>query len=108
MSLFKEKTIMQKQKFLDEVEARLTRLFSASRDGYRLADVQRHRLEGFIQAGIFIQLTTREEMSQLMNSVHIDIFGKTMSQRMAESTGSWPETVIDYSAYEQPVFERNG
>jgi len=103
----KEKFSVQKQNFLDEVEVRLTRLFSASRDGYKLPDEERHRLEGFMQAGIFIQLVTRAEMSQLMDSVHVTIFGKTMSVRKAENTASWPDTVIDYSAYEQPVFERN-
>jgi len=49
---------MNKEKFLSEVTNRLSRQFHASKEGYRIADSERHRLEGFIQAGIFLQIAT--------------------------------------------------
>ena len=104
--VFKGAVSMQKQAYLNEIEARLRRLFSASRDGYRVADAERHRLEGFIQAGVFLRITTNDEVSKVMESIHFSVFGQSISGRKAEKMIIWPETVIDYSQYEQPAFVR--
>ena len=45
---------MNKDEFLHEVEKRLSKMFTASKEGYKAAPVERHRLEGFMQAGGFI------------------------------------------------------
>jgi len=97
---------MQKQAYLNEIETRLRRLFSASRDGYRIADVERHRLEGFIQAGVFMRITTNDEISKMMESIHFTVFGQSIAGREAEKMIIWPETVVDYSQYELPAFVR--
>ena len=97
---------MQKQAYLNEIETRLRRLFSASRDGYRVADVERHRLEGFIQAGVFMRITTNAEVSEIMESIHFSVFGQSIAGRKTEQMIIWPETVVDYSQYEQPAYER--
>ena len=36
----------------------------------------------------------------------MSVFGKTIQQRKNESSGNWQEEVIDYSAYDQPSYER--
>lgn len=97
---------MQKKAYINEIETRLRRLFSASRDGYQVADMERHRLEGFIQAGVFMHITTNDEMSKLMESIHVSVFGRSIAGRKSERMIIWPETVIDYSQYEQPAYER--
>lgn len=92
--------------FLKEVEKRLTNMFSASKEGYKISVVERHRLEGFMQAGVFMKLTDNSELSKLMDSVHFAIFGKNLQQRQSESSFQWTETTVDYTQYEQPSYER--
>jgi len=96
-----------KGKYLQEVENRLVRMFKASKDGHKASSIERHRLEGFMQAGAFLGLAPSEELKFLMNRVHVDVFGKTIQERESEqSTPQIPES-IDYSQYEQPAYERD-
>jgi len=95
-----------REEYLQEVETRLARMFRASQDGHKAAPIERHRLEGFIQAGTFLGLATTEELKSLMDRVHIDVFGKTIEERQSEQPTSWVPESIDYSPYEQPAYER--
>ena len=99
---------MNKVKYLNEVEKRLCRIFLASKEGFKASPVERHRLEGFMRAGIFLGIASNEEMSELMDACHSDIFGKTIEQRKAELSARWQEESIDYSHYDQPAYERKG
>ena len=96
-----------KGKYLQEVKNRLMRMFQASKDGHKAGSVERHRLEGFMQAGAFFGLAASGELESLMNRVHVDVFGKTIQDRKSgQSTPQIPES-IDYSQYEQPAYERD-
>ncbi len=97
---------MNKDKYINEVEKRLSQLFLASKEGYKASPVERHRLEGFMRAGVFMGIVSNDEMSGLMNSCHQAIFGKSIEQRKAELSSHWQEEFIDYSQYEQPTYER--
>ena len=97
---------MNKEQYLNEVKSRLAKLLESSKAGYKLPDIERHRLEGFIQAGVFLKLTTNVEMNSLMESLHFEVFGKTIETRKKENSAIWPDISIDYEQYEQPTFER--
>ncbi|WP_295797238.1 hypothetical protein [uncultured Microbulbifer sp.] len=97
---------MNKDIFIAEVSRRFEQLFKLSKNGYRTPDVERHRLEGFTQAGIFLGITDRPELERIMEDVHLRIFGKTIAERKAESISPWVFDAIDYSAYEYPTYER--
>jgi len=97
---------MSKEQYLNEVSRRLKLMFSASKDGYKTVSIERHRLEGFMQAGVFLELTTNTEMSQLMNDIHVSVFDKTIEQRKAEKSNDWQSELIDYAQYEQPTYIR--
>ncbi len=94
------------EKFIPEVERRLHRLFSASKEGYQIPDDERHRLTGFIHAGIFMGIATNKEMQNLMEAVHFSIFGKTITERKESQHISWDANDINYDQYERPTFER--
>lgn len=99
---------MNKDEYINEVDQRLRILFQTSKEGYKLSPVERHRLEGFMRAGVFMGVVSNEEMSKLMNACHLDVFGKTIDQRKVELSGAWQDESIDYSHYDQPTFERKG
>lgn len=97
---------MNNKDFISEVERRLNRIFSASKEGYQSSPTERHRLEGFMNAGVFMGLATNAGLAKLMGEIHVRIFGKTIQQRKVELASSWHEESIDYGQYEQPTFER--
>ncbi|AQA18149.1 hypothetical protein BST95_07755 [Halioglobus japonicus] len=95
-----------REDYLEEVETRLARMFRASRDGHKASPVDRHRLEGFIQAGSFLGLASKDELQSLMARVHFEVFGKSIEERQSEQANSWVLESIDYSQYDQPAYER--
>ena len=97
---------MGKDDFLAEVNERLTKLFRASKEGYKIPNIDRHRLEGFMQAGIFMKIATPAEMSALMEDVHYSIFGKTMRERRSEKSTTWSDIEIDYDKFDSPTYLR--
>ena len=97
---------MNKDKYLAEVKQRLEHLFSASKQGYDIAPAQRHRLEGFMQAGVFLGVVSNDELSGLMEALHLSIHGRSIAERKKQRPVRWQEQLIDYSEYEQPTYER--
>jgi hypothetical protein len=97
-----------KEEYLQEVETRFAQMFKASRDDHKAIPLERHRLEGFMQAGKFLGLATNDELKSLMDRIHIDIFGNTIEQRQAGQATSWIPESIDYNHYEHPAYERGG
>ena len=97
---------MDKKEYLDEVNKRLTRLFKASKGGYKIPDIDRHRLEGFLQAGIFMKITTPAEMSELLERAHYSVFEKTIQERRSEKSTSWSDIEIDYGLFDSPTYLR--
>ena len=99
-------TRMNKDEFLSEVENRLSKMFAASKEGYKVAPIDRHRLEGFMQAGVFIGLVSNAELSELMEAVHMNVYGQTIAERRAACSTGWQNESIDYSQYDQPAYVR--
>ena len=97
---------MNKGEFLNEVEKRPSKMFTASKEGYKSAPVERHRLEGFMQAGVFIGLVSNAALSELMESVHLNVYGQTIAERREACSTNWHNEAIDYSQYDQPAYMR--
>ena len=97
---------MNKSDYLTEVSDRLNKMFRASIEGYKIAAIDRHRLEGFMQAGIFMKVTTLGEMTNLMEQTHYTVFGKTIEERRSDKTISWPDIEIDYDKFDSPTYLR--
>ncbi len=97
---------MDRTTYLAEVEKRIKSVFSQSRNGHKVSSVDRHRLEGFMHAGVFMEMATIEEMSSLMETVHQSVFGKSIQQRKTESPVIWEADSVDYSTYESPAYKR--
>lgn len=98
---------MTSDKYLDEVYTRLRALFIANKNGYSTGPAERHRLEGFMQAGVFMGLTSNAELTQLMEAVHQEVFGRPMAERKARKPVGWRDEAFDYSQFETPAFERH-
>ncbi len=97
---------MNRHGFLEEVEKRFNDLFRTSKRGNIPPAEQRHKLEGFVEAGIFLGLVRSEEVDALIEQIHLSVFGMTMEEHRLHHATSWSQSKIDYSPYDEPTFER--
>ena len=95
-----------RDKLKNGVARRLMVIFKASRDGYKMPDIEHHRLAGFIRAGVFLGLTTNTEMQVLMGVVHQSVFGMTIEQRKESKGIRWISEGNNCSQYDSPTFAR--
>ena len=100
-------THMNKNKFILEIELRLKKIFMASRDGFKVSLSEKHRNEGFLQAGVFMGFISNEELYEKMNNIHVDVFGISIEEKIKEDKLKWKEGGVDYSLYDIPVFIRD-
>lgn len=98
---------MNKNKFILEIESRLKKIFTESRDGFKVSLSEKHRNEGFLQAGVFMSFISNEELYEKMNTIHIDVFGVSIEEKRKADELKWKEGAIDYSTYDIPVFIRD-
>ncbi|CAA0082991.1 hypothetical protein [Zhongshania aliphaticivorans] len=98
---------MDKAKFISVVEKRLTLIFKSAKSGHKPSSTEKHRLEGFIQAGVFMGLVSQSEMVELMEQTHLLVFNKTIAERKADKLSTWQSGELDYSQFDSPTFERS-
>ena len=97
---------MDKSDYMAEIQNRLNKIFRASAEGYKVPDIDRHRLEGFMQAGVFLKIATPAEMTSLLEEVHYSVFGKTIQERKAEKSAGWSDIEVDYGQFDSPTYLR--
>ena len=94
---------MDKSDYMAEIQNRLNKIFRASAEGYKVPDIDRHRLEGFMQAGVFLKVVTPAEMTSLLEEVHYSAFGKTIKERKADKSAGWSDIEVDYGRFDSPT-----
>lgn len=97
---------MTRKDYLAEVESRLFRMFAASKEGHKAALIDKHRLEGFMNAGVFMGVASNRELSLLMENIHQSVFGMSIQDRKNKSNTRWEDSVVDYSSYDLPTYVR--
>ncbi len=97
---------MNRRGFIEELEKRFTELFQASKKGNVPSAQQRHKLEGFVEAGVYLNLVRHAEVEELIERVHLLVFRMTRKEHKEKNAASWSQSKIDYSSYDAPTFER--
>lgn len=73
------------------------------------------KLDGFIQAGLLIEVVTGDEMQQVIDDCHLKVFSETRSERRERikraansfSDGTDDESAVpNWDAYDSPSFDR--
>jgi len=97
---------MNRETYLLEVEKRLNNMFCAAKDGYKAPAIERHRLEGFMQAGVFMGLVNNAELGKLMKDTHKSAYGMSIEEPRTKNQTTYQDDLIEYSQYDQPAYER--
>ena len=97
---------LHKKKFINEVKSRIKNIFYSSKEGYRVLIVEKHRVEGFMQSGVFLGLISNDELYDVMQEVHMSVFDMSIEERQKINEIKWNDDQIDYGGYEIPSFLR--
>lgn len=73
---------MDKAKFTQECHRQLLEHFALVKI-QKVDEAMKHRIQGFINAGEFLNLVTRDEAISIIDTAHHEIFGMTKEQRKA-------------------------
>jgi hypothetical protein len=96
----------QSAEFLAECERRLSQTYRRLAQGLDKMAARKDVTTGFIQAGLFLNLVTREQIDALIDRVHVEEFGETIEERRKRRGSSWPEDSSDFDHLESPAYER--
>ena len=97
---------MDKAKFTQECHRQLLEHFALVKI-QKVDEAMKHRIQGFINAGEFLNLVTRDEALGIIDAAHHEIFGITKEQRKArkeEIQNSIKDD--DFSVFDEPAIDR--
>ena len=92
--------------FLEDVSSQLEQFYQDLKLKRQMDQQQKHRIEGFMFAGTRLGLTDKEELNSLMETVHFNVFGLSITERRLKSLKNEQEDV-DWSFYDIPITQRN-
>lgn len=100
--------MLQQDLFLIKLESQFRDIFQTSKAG-RDNSEQRLRAQGFIHAGELLELCTRQQVQQLMERVHLEVFGIHISERQPAEARRRQQALQlgDYDYFDEPVFIRS-
>lgn len=85
----------------------LLRLFYGTKDlksAYRTR--LENRIQGYIEAGILCQIITKNELQEIIDNEHFEIFNMTRAERREKLKLRSEGPEIDWSIYEIPTVHR--
>jgi hypothetical protein len=95
----------KKKLFLDVVEKQLSQFYINQKELGMQDEDTKHHIEGFMHAGLIMNLISNDELSKLMERVYYDIFGMTPIERKLQKEKG-EEDEIDWSFYDIPPSKR--
>lgn len=98
---------MNKQDFIANCHQQLVLVFEKAK-AHQKDDKQKHRTEGFIQAGKMLGMISHEEAKEFMERAHFDVFGESIETRKSRKA-SLKDAVArgDDEFINIPAYERN-
>ena len=93
--------------FVTALQQQFTQIFCLSKAG-KDNSAERLRAQGFIHAGELLQLCHRQDVQQLMEAVHFQVFGCSIAERQPKESTRRQQALQqgDYSYFDEPAFER--
>ena len=97
----------QGQQFLDAIRQQFLDIFLQSKAGQDTS-AAKHRAQGFIHAGELLGLCQREQLNELMEQCHLQVFGCRIAER-APSLRAQRQSALaagDYQYFDEPALLR--
>ena len=93
--------------FLINLRQQFADIFLVSKAGKDNSE-QRLRAQGFIHAGELLEICGRQEVQQLMEQVHLEVFGVSIAERKPSEQARRQQALKlgDYDYFDEPAFNR--
>ena len=69
------------------------------------------KLDGFIDAGLLLKVCPREDMQEVIDACHMDVFGESRADRKKRITEEKATddgvAITDWDSFDSPAFERS-
>ena len=98
---------LRKEIFIESLRNRVGHLYVYGESHPDEKDLIAHKLDGFLEAGLLLQIFSKDQLQQVIDEEHVNVFGMSREERAKkmQKEGISPESV-DWSAYDAPASER--
>ncbi|NIB39083.1 hypothetical protein HBA55_05770 [Pseudomaricurvus alkylphenolicus] len=94
-----------KENYLNALSERLTRFYQDIQVKDKLDDIEKHRIEAFIEAALVSGLAAKDELQDVIDAVHFSVFGRTLEEQ-AQYRKETMAASGDYSMFDKPAWVR--
>jgi hypothetical protein len=95
-----------KIKFSDGLRALLSEYYGHAEEESAEITALKHKISGYIEAGLILNILSKDELQDLIDQEHLAAFGMTRKQRRIEKKLGEKEEVPDWSNFDRPAIER--
>jgi len=97
-----------RSQFLQALALQFSDIFEG-RKNHKNVTEQKLRTQGFIQAGELLHICSRDDIQQLMEQIHQQVFGQSIAERQQQQNARQQAIADgDFDYFEQPAWERLG
>jgi len=97
---------MGKEQFFSEVRNQYHLICVNIKNGNGPSELEKGRFEGFMRAGIVLNVTSKRDLEQLLEDVHYKVFGQSIAERKKARGPGLADDDIDYGQFDRPAIER--
>lgn len=91
--------------FITEARSRLKKIYSYGSVKTARKEELQHEIHGFFQAGLLLNIITKQKIDELINEEHMNAFGKTKKQRRIDEKID-RKTETNWGKYDEPTYQR--
>ena len=92
--------------YLNAIKDHVTELYSVQDSKSETYMRLKNRLDGFIHAGLVIGIASNAEIKDIVEKVHMNVFGMTIKQRGVELKLGGKVAEVNWDLYDTPTIHR--
>ena len=96
----------QKIKYTDGIKHRLKEFYSIKDLKSAHRKVLGHEIDGYIEAGLLADIIDKQELQDIIDQQHIDVFGITRQERRKEMKSRSQAVPENWDIYDTPTINR--
>ena len=93
-------------KFKQAVRELVREYYSAEDDESEYTKKLKYKIEGFFEAGLVVDVATKEDIQLIVDQEHMAAFGMTRLERRTRKSANMNLDTIDWSIYDEPSVAR--
>ena len=97
---------IKKKEFIKCITQKLNNFYTLSNSASIKKSALGNEITGFLEAGILLNVISKEEFISIADQEHISIHGKSLRQREIDDKTNVEKKEIDWDRFEEPTYIR--